>query len=273
MTVVDWIAERLDTAGVVTFLAGALVLAVLQLIGRLAIGARRRLGEREAWYERLERLRTDVARAYFEQELGLRHAFSNRVSGRFTEYIYPHKWFHVQAFTNVDDDVIMYSVTTRDENFTPRVWPTSASPESYPALPRFRLGNVTFAEVFPEVRPHGIRAFFSGATAPSLYEESFSLGNPGLYLTYLIGLNAAGHHFFAFSDVYSEQLFGPKVAFGRLAGSRTASRDIEAFLSQEHISRFRSVARPNVYGIVGQKFSGDELPVYLGPDRTQVRTL
>lgn len=270
----DWIFEHVDLAGVVTFLAGALALAVLQWMGRALIEARRRLRAREAWYERLGRLRPDVALGYFEQELGLNHAFRNMIKGGYVEYIYPHKWFFVQALTNAEGRVVLYSVTTRDGDFTPDVWPTSTSPLSRPAIPHPRLGSVTFADVFPTQTPDGVRAFFSGATAPSFYVESYSLGNPGHYLTYLVGLNDAGHHSFDLADAYREELLAPEVRLGRLDARYDGSGDILSYIKLDHVSRFRSIAKPNTYGIMGQSFPGGEgLHVYLGPDRTQVRTL
>lgn len=274
MTVIEWIADHVDLAGFVTFLAGAVALALLQWLARALVKARYHLGKRNEWYGRLERLRTDVALGYFEQELGLSHAFRNAVADGYVEYIYPHKWFFVQAVTNADDQIVMYSVTARSGDFAPRVWPTSTSPRSRPAIPNPRLGSVSFAEMFRGQTPDGIRAFFSGATAPSFYMESYSIGTPGYYLTYLIGLNDAGHYFFEISDAYSEELLAPEVNLGRLAARYDNESDIADYLLQEHVGRFRSLAKPNAYGIIGQLFPATEpLRVYLGPDRTQVRTL
>jgi hypothetical protein len=162
VNVLDWVTEHLDATQVLTFLAGALVLAILQWIGRGLAKARRHLRERGEWYERLARLRTDVTVSYFEQELGLKHAFVNKIAGGQTEYIYPHKWFFVQALTNTDDQVVLYSVTTRDEDFRPEIWPTSASPENRPAVPNSRLGSVTFHDILPDRLPDGVAAFLAG---------------------------------------------------------------------------------------------------------------
>ncbi len=272
MRIVEWLGDRVAVEDIITLVAGAALLGLFQWLRRGAARARRRLLERREWYARLSKLRTDVARAYFEQELCLSHAFRT-VIGRFTEHVYPHKWFFVQCLTDEHDNVVFYSVTSRDAEFTPAIWPSSASPDNVPAIPHERLGSVPFAEIFPDHVPNGVLAFFSGATAPSTYVESYYLGNPGLYLTYLIGLNDAGHYSFDMAAAYSPELVSPEVRIGRL-GEFDGGGDSSEFLSRDYIVKFRRIAKPNTFGILGRRFPYSEaLPVYLGPSRTQVRTL
>lgn len=271
MDIAEWIQDQLDLGGLITALVGALVLAIGQWLWRIVVGAGRRLRERKGWYERLLHLRTDVSLEYFEQELDLRAAFRRSVDG-LVELIYPHKWFFVQALTNPEDVVVFYSVTSRDEKFQPPIWPSSTSPQNVPAIPHHELGSMTFCETFPDVSVGGVAAFFSGATAPSFFVEVYYGASPGYYLTYVVAINDAGFGFFDFSEVYSEDLFTHEVKLGRAFGDAHDSEDIQSFLSQPHIEKFRSVARPNCYGIIGQTFVG-ALPSYVGRNPIQVRTL
>lgn len=272
MQLVEWVTERVAVGDVITFLAGAALLGIFQWLWRGLAGARRRLMARRELYGRLWKLRTDVARAYFEQELGLSHAFRT-VIGRYTEYVYPHRWFFVQCLTDEDDNVVFYSVTSRDPEFTPAIWPSSASPKNVPAIPHHPLGSVPFAEVFEDHTPDGMLALFSGATAPSTYVESYYLGNPGLYLTYLIGLNDAGHYSFDLGTACSPELLSREVKVGALGGLGLDD-EVSELLSRDYILKFRRIARPNTFGMLGQSFPhGQVLPVYLGPNRTQVRAL
>lgn len=59
MQLVDWIVDRVDVAGVVTFLAGAATLKLLQLASQGGSRLRRRLWERGEWYDRLAKLLDD----------------------------------------------------------------------------------------------------------------------------------------------------------------------------------------------------------------------
>ena len=273
MDIAEWFQDQLDLAGLVTALLGALILAIAQRIRRLLVGAGRRLRGRKDWYERLTRLRTDVSLEYFEQELGLHHAFRTP-SGMFVELIYPHKWFFVQALVNSDGVVAFYALTSRDKDFQPPIWPTSTSPQSVPAVPHQPLGSVPFAETWHNMRADGAAAFFSGATANTFYFESHGGGNPGNYLGYVVAYNDAGHSFFDFAEVYSEDLFTQEMRVGRAAADYDDVDNVEAFLAQPQIERFRSGACPNTYGIIGQTYPFKEpLPRYVGPDRIQVRTL
>lgn len=274
MRFVYWFIDRVDVAGVVTFLAGAGTLKLLQLFSQGGSRLRLRLRERRRWYERLGRLRADVSRGYFEQELGLAAAFRRQAGdGDYVEHIYPHRWFFVQALTDNQDRVAFYSVTSRNTDFRPAIWPTSTSLRSVPVIPHPALGDFTFEDAFPDHGPDGIAALFNGATATSFYDESYYVGNPGHYLTFLVAMNDAGHYFFDLGEAVSEPLFAAPIHIGRLAGD-ISDEDVNAFLGRDSVRRFRSMARPNCYGIIGQTLGfGQPLPVFVGPNRTQVRTL
>lgn len=274
MQIVEWFIDRVDVGGVVTFLAGAATLKLLQLASQGGSRLRRRLRERGQWYDRLAKLRADVSLKYFEQELGLAAAFRRHVGDDdYVEHIYPHRWFFVQALTDGQDRVTFYSVTSREGDFRPPVWPTTTSSSNVPAIPHADLGSFSFADAFPDHDPGGIAAFFSGATAPSFYDESYYVGNPGQYLTFLVAMNDAGHYFFDIREAVSEELFAAEIRVGRPAGDLD-NENVTRYLDRDAVQRFRSLARPNSYGIIGQTFPfGKLLPVYVGPERTQVRTL
>lgn len=236
------------------------------------------VGKRREHHKRLGRLTADVHLDYFtslaDQSV---HAFKNVLRGSdgetpssFVEYIFVNDFYYLQAVTDSIGAVVFYSVTTRQKTFNPLIWPSRYGnlTDAQPA----RLGLFTLDQF---KAPTGARYFFSGATAPSHYTESFSWGNPGLYRTYFLGYNEAGYLFGDFSEMYSAgQQAGQQLQRGDFVGVGNWD-EMSDWLQRTETTNLRRLIKPNSYGVSSQHFllpnAGFEFR--LGPDPHQIRLL
>lgn len=136
--------------------------------------------------QKLNSLNVDVDIAQFDKLLGKpasqkqreivdvtmvikRHARPRRVEEKFTykEYFYVDDHYYVQAVTDEAGKVGMYSVTARDEDYSPTLQTVMGKP--------LQLGKTVYADFSPTARK--IAADFSGNSAkPSYYEVVVSSG-------------------------------------------------------------------------------------------------
>jgi hypothetical protein len=190
----------LETVAIIaTIIVGVLVVGGY-LFGAVRT-ARKRLGRRSDLYRRLETLTADVHFDYFVERLGMGgHAFKD-VADTWVEYIFADEFAYVQVVTDATGRVLFYSVTSHDDDFKPRIWPRKIPRAANPMLPLKNLGDASFAETGENLDLTAVEFFISGATAPSHYLEAYYLGNPGMYRTYLVGLNQAGTNFFEESAI------------------------------------------------------------------------
>lgn len=100
----------------------------------------------------------------------------------YKEYVYVNNLFYVQALTDKNNKVLVYSVTTRKKDFNP----IFNTPDN---SIRIILGKTKFSEISdgPE-KKYG----WVGAHTFS-YIEKYYLGNPGNYADYYFSINDAGY--------------------------------------------------------------------------------
>ncbi len=123
---------------------------------------------------------------YFTEMIDFRPAFKNQYDN-YQEYIYVHELFYIQAITDQNNKVLMYSVTTRDYSFNPKLVLDEMSQDNKKFV--VILGQSTFGDV-EDYLPESISAGYGARRA--WYHEKYYFGNPGLYQNYIIAYNDAG---------------------------------------------------------------------------------
>lgn len=226
------------------------------------------MGRRRAAHRRLQRLTPNVQLAHFSETLGLTPIYKGQLDG-LGEAIFRHADFYVQVLTDVHEQVLFYSVTTRSTKFKPSLWPNNIHPDAHPCPPAGRLGESTFEELSPGGQHvAGASWFIRGATAPTYYIEAYYYGYPAWYQHFVVGLNECGP-----IDVSSElmqRLLGPPVATGILGADPDYDyEEMHAWLTSEPVHDLRSLARPNVYGVASGRFTPGA-GFRLGPNPTEM---
>ena len=156
-------------------------ISILARLYRSSIGFKRNL------HGQLSRLAAGVHIRYFEAILGP-SAFC-RTKREHREHTFVNKYCYVQAITDPEGTVLLYSVTTRRSDFRPTLvlGPYSLDNRSL----KIRLGRTRFAEIEPFAKPQKVRSTV-GARRFYYYEEYY-FGNPAKYQTFLFGIGDAGY--------------------------------------------------------------------------------
>ena len=244
------------------------------------------LGRRRRLYKELAKLAPGIQIGYVTEVLG-EPAFRNSV-GQYTEYVYAKPDCYVQLLADDFESIVLYAVTGRNANFHIPTWITHARWSPRPQVADSRLGKFTFNEVAgTDSPPQGISGWLGARRFG--YLEAFSYGNPGNYLTYLLGVNDAGW-------VWRKDLLGKmKAGFGDYMfglGTMTLKKDHESsdvdadwdemrssivlWLQRPESVVWREI-HPNTFAVAGPGFNVGEqarsghLPV--GPNADQVRLL
>ncbi len=197
---------------------------------------------------------------YFEAILGVPAVESDL--GELHERVWADRLYFVQALTDSDDRVVVYSVTSRTQRFRiavpfpggGRYWSDQRSPLTA------TLGKSSFlgAGVDPErvSGSRGARRFW--------YSEVFGFGNPGHYQHLILSVNDAGFISDGASDLISKLPI--------LGGSET---DQSVALLPE-LSGAREQARPNTYSVTAPHFDAFKTEAHegaFGVDSDTVRVL
>ena len=177
---------------------------------------RKTLGRRRDRYGRLERLGTNAQISFFSYVLGeppaIRRTHESTISTyeengnriikpkTWTECIWVDRDFYVQVFGDEDETIQAYSVTTRSKHFKPRF----QAPGGY-AIARGRIGRflrLSSIKLQPKIRLGKTRFHMLGLPQHAAawtgahnlhYFESYYLGNPGLYQTFVFSINDSGY--------------------------------------------------------------------------------
>jgi hypothetical protein len=240
------------------------------------------VGETFFWrhgeYEKLQRLQAGFTLSRFESELGSptfarvrrRSARSGReerrlltagVSPVLRETVFRGRDYWVQAVSNADGSVLMWSVTSCDEEFRPTFkFPTLAGSAEV-TLQESKLSAVYPREEGRDVRAH----YLQGATGTALYYEQTYTGNPGNYQSFAWGWgDGCGD---AQVAALYDRVGYPKLERGRYGG---LVRDVN-----RSTARFRDRAAANSYAETAPGVAFDDLtPTFeLGAPRILTRTV
>ena len=135
-------------------------------------------------YVTLQKLLPEVQISKFRGALG-EEVFVNRFPN-YTEYVFAEPMYFVQALTDLNDRVVLFSVVGRSKSFNPELAKVmgSGSPFKGPLLR-------TFAEISGSL-PSAFAASVP-ADQPPTYAEVFWEGNPGDFLYYGLLDSSAGY--------------------------------------------------------------------------------
>lgn len=175
-----------------TFITLAFIVLTISYILTLSQGAsvlkdfyNSTIGYNSIMLKRLDRLSADTNINYFIDMIG-NPVFINNVSDenkKYKEYIFVDKLFYVQAITDIDDKVLVYSITTRDKNFNPKLklWDVT-----------IELGKTKFSEL-DSLGYDPVRVVSFLAAHDFHYGEEYYFGNPANYQSYVFSLNESGY--------------------------------------------------------------------------------
>lgn len=218
-----------------------------------------KISSKETKYETLTKLSPQVQISYFKNLLDEPVYINDLKNFNKKEYIFTDKDYFVQAITDLNDKVLLFSVVSRSKDFNPTYEITGIEP---PAL-KVSLNKTSFNDAFYGKEPLACYRFL-GAHTPVYYFEEGYFGNPGKYLTYYIGHTDSG---------WSE---------GGLPGlteSTDPSKDIYdgSFDCNLVNKEDRMKLKPNIYAVqygdLGLK-AGEDIPMeFFGPQYILVRTL
>ncbi|CAM3258305.1 TPA: hypothetical protein IBW27_004641 [Escherichia coli] len=166
---------------------------------------------------------TGASIKYIESIFGPPVKEEHSEDGRVHEYIYSFKKFYLQVVYDNNNTVILYSVTSKDENFHPEV----------PYL-RKTLGHKfkDFGSDIDYLQSSYSSKFYQ-------YEEGHYLGNPGNYRNFYLAYNPAGVDYFELDPL-------PDL-----------SNDDKSPPNKNDLEKFRNNNAPNTFG-VGDIHGGPE---------------
>jgi hypothetical protein len=274
------------------------LLAAVALASLIRSIYRRTLGRRRDRYARLQRLGTNAQLSFFDSVLGEPAAMRRTVEGFVTRYnddgrpsretkdyiecVWIDRDYYVQAVADSDETIHAYSVTTRRKGFRPRFRPPGGTAVERHWPLRRLLGDYKFQPnketvlgrtKFAELGNPGSSACWVGAHNLH-YFESYYLGNPGHYQTFVYGVNDAGA--WAWDLPLGDDFYMHNFSWGFGA-------DDPDFETMDRWQPFRRSARINTYTVLSPElalndypFAGDppnDYPTIFGANSGRVRTL
>jgi len=291
-------------SGLTSWLANAGQIAAA-LVAAGAIAAfiwgtyRKTVGRRRDRYGRLIRLGTNAQVSFFSSVLGEPPAIRKTQEGTvsvyddtgkqsrkqkiWTECIWIDRDFYVQAYADKDETIHAYSVTTRSRHFNPRFRPPGGhgiEPSRMqrvlrmPAIklqPQIKLGKSHF-----EVLGYPQQAAAWMGAHNLLYFESYYLGNPGYYQTFVFSINDAGYRPY---ERWDQRLQNFSIGF--TSDGRRAWPEENDLQLPSWYTTFRRHARINTYTVMTlaltdyPAFSSppEAFPTSFGPSSGITRTI
>ena len=217
------------------------------------------LGDNSANYAKIQSLATGTQIDYFSAVLGA-PAFKNHEQTNYFEYVFVHPKYYVQAITDTENNVLLYSVTTRVSGFNPTFGIggiDSRSGKEFTVV----LGKTKFDQLpFNPKKLEGDQ----GARR-SYYREKYYFGNLGFYQNYD----------FAYSDSGYPQC--EEVVPYDIIPKEESVYGIDMGKLPPELKRFRSVCVINTFSV--SSFAADpkddvDNQIYdIGADYDQVRVL
>lgn len=208
-------------------------------------------GSNEAKYAKLRTLATETQIDFFSSALGA-PAFKNRQSN-YVEHIFIDSQFYVQAITDEDGKVLMFSVTTRSKSFNPTLDLGELEVDGQPFV--VTLGKTKFSDL--DDIPRKIEAYTWNRGMS--YREKYYFGNPGLYQN--------------FDFVSCEAGYRPEINIHLGEFVLAAQEGIEIKSLATNVAEFRRACVINTYTITAPLLDVDDEISELGPSYDQVRLI
>lgn len=229
-------------------------------------------------YELINSLAADVNIGYFESKLGKAAFLNVAEKTNKKEYIFVNKNYYIDAITDKNGKVLMYSVTTRNINFNP------TSPDGKIVLGKSRFIDLANNDFFGE--PIEIISWLGAHDA--FYMEGYYWGNPMNYQIYYYSNSDAGFNNYDDSDYVGNPNYfpgyienGQPKMFAMLIDEEVSGEGPEYKKSSEIMEfRKRNTRIINTYTITAPFITVGEMADYfkerdsfyfLGPDKNQVR--
>lgn len=221
------------------------------------------LGEKADLIQKIESLVPGTNISYFKQKFNDPTFINTDEKEGRKDYVFVNKFFYLDATTDLNDKVLYYAVTTRDDAFNP----TFKSPmfnENGDQL-TVTLGKTRFDEItdYPTIMDGCLGAH------DWFYYESYYLGNPGKYQTYAFGINMAGDS----SEINAERIALIDDDICSWRNDKPKEPDGHPTSQPEVITDFRKNSVVNTYLVTEP--SGEFFPhrLGIGVDYYQVRIL
>jgi len=252
-----------------------LIGAVLLIINQAATAYHKTIGKRQFYYDKLASLNAGAQLGYFQSVLGDAKYLTKIDTLR--DYTFVNPYFYVDAKVDDSGSVLLYSVTTRQSDFTPslKVWGLS---NSYQTI---TLNKTHFSDLGK------IMGAQSGVNAEvgvhhSYYSEIFWGANPGNYQYFAFTDSEAGS--FKMGDASPYTIFtnnGGDVKLGFYQSvdisqvDKWAAQDLQVknFLKIPRVANYRNHRTINTYSVSAPGFSlFTQYPdLHLGPDYNEIR--
>lgn len=189
---------------------------------------------------------------YFEAILGVPAV--ERDHGKLHERVWADRLYFVQALTESDDRVVVYSITSRTQRFRIAVpFPGGGKYWSDQSAPlTATLGKSSFLDAGADPQrvsgSRGARRFW--------YSEVFGFGNPGHYQHLILSVNDAGFISDGSSDLISESpvVGGPETDLSAavlpaMAGAREQARPNTYSVTAPHFDALSPEAHEGAFGV------------------------
>ncbi len=137
-------------------------------------------------YSKLRKLSPGISINKFKDLLG-DEMFVNKLSNEVVEYVFVNPLYYVEAATDIDNNVLFYSITTRRDGFNPKFEFFKKYPDSNETV-FVELGKTTFAELDEIFSTPIYTAYMTGANW-SYYYEAYYPGRP--YQTHIFSINSS----------------------------------------------------------------------------------
>jgi len=219
------------------------------------------IGYKGKLLENISQLSADVHIGYFTEILGNPvfvnnyderiHIDQESIKTNLTEYIFVNKYYFVQALTDSQGKVVVYTVTTRKADFNPKFKEIELGKTKFKDLGQAVDGNI--------ISYLGAHNFY--------YHETYWGANPGNYQTSIYALNGAGYAGLE-EELESYTVLPPFKKSGE-----------KILLTDPEIKKFRNNATINTYGVSApqvffrENFRENLNDFRFGPDYNQIRIL
>lgn len=213
-------------------------------------------------YSKLRKLAPGVPISNFRDLLG-KEMFVNNLSSEVIEYVFVNPLYYVEAATDINNNVLFYSITTRKVNFNPKFEFFNKETNSNEVI-IVTLGKTTFSEL-DKIFYEPTYATYSTGANKFYYFEAYYPGRP--YQTHIFSMNQSGvHGKWPIITSYDKSLY-------QVIDNR---KMFEGKTFNNEWSEYRKSAVINTYTVTAPFYGIDEIVTdlnkeFFGPNFLQVR--
>lgn len=226
-------------------------------------------------YRKINELNAGSPISKFQEILG-EHSFVNNLSNDVIEYVFVSPLYYVEAAVNLDKTVVFYSVTTRKQGFNPKFEFGSWYADTNEPL-IVELGKTTYSELDTMFRSNPQYAAYTSGVNWFYYFESYYVGRPGNYQSFVFSINQSGFYRSGSWDYENDQSDWPSLNPSHYIIDNTDLYSDTAIYDEEWID-YRKHAVINTYTETIPFYSINDVftdlsKEYFGPNLQQVRLI